>query len=535
VPFIIVVLIASGLLPARAPAAPTASAAGPIPTGTLAISGTLRNGLAITASGVTWTAVAGSIQTISYAWSACSGSSCRSLSTPPVQGYLSGVTLGPGDVGRQISVRETATDVRADGTTVAASVTARSTAAVAPWPAGTAPQVSFIYGVPQSRTASTRERLDFAQPYANPADGTVAVACAIDSGAYSSSCAATRSYLTPVLAVGPHTVHVRVTNDAGTTTASTSWTVTAMPARVVCASCSPPPHLDSSGHPVTWDWQLQGTLVYRTVDMFDIDGFDNSASVVAGIHARAGLTLAHERAICYISLGSWERFRADAPQWPAAAIGRALGGYPDEHWVDVRQLSALTPFIDARLQMCASKGFDGVEVDNIDGWNNPSGFPLTPQDAEPWLATIANEAHRLNLFVLWKNDPLLASFGVRYFDGALSEQCFAYEECTAAQNDGYTFFPGLTCDTTTMPCGVAQFAAAGKWVGEVEYKWGLPGEDGVVCDPGQACTLHQSGGAYTEVPYATFCNDVYTGFGFSAWRASESDILDGTRSFYCGS
>jgi hypothetical protein len=90
----------------------------------------------------------------------------------------------------------------------------------------------------------------------------------------------------------------------------------------------------------------------------------------------------------------------DEASWPARALGLALGGYLDEHWVDVRQLSALKPVISARLKLCARKGFDGVEVDNIDGWDNRSGFPLTPQDAEAWPARIANEAHALGMFVL---------------------------------------------------------------------------------------------------------------------------------------
>jgi hypothetical protein len=363
----------------------------------------------------------------------------------------------------------------------------------------------------------------------------VNVSCAVDGGAYSTACASSRSYLTPVLSFGSHSVHVRATNAAGTTTTSYSWTVVGMPRPAACSRCFHPPHLDSTGHPMSWDWQLQGTLVFRAVDMFDIDGTVNTASDVASIHSRPGRTLPHEKAICYLSLGSWENFRPDASGWPAQPLGLPLGGYPAEHWVDVRQLSSLRPVIRSRLQMCASKGFDGVEVDNIDGWSNPSGFPLTPQDAEPWLAAIANEAHSLDLFVLWKNEPFLASFGNRYFDGALSEQCFEYQECTSTQLDGTAFFPGLTCDATSYQCGVAQFAAASKWVGETEYKWGVPGEDGVVCDPGQACTLKQSNGAYTEVPFATFCSLVFKELGFSSWRPYESDSLDGTHSFYCWS
>jgi hypothetical protein len=134
---------------------------------------------------------------------------------------------------------------------------------------------------------------------------------------------------------------------------------------------------------------------------------------------------------------------------------------------------------------------------------------------------------------VWKNDPYLASFGERYFDGALSEQCFAYEECTAAQNDGTTFFAGMTCNTTTSPCGVQQFASAGKWVGEVEYKYGVTGEDGVVCDPSQTCTLRQNSSGYLEVPFSTFCADAYGGFGLSAMRKYESDNLVAASTFGC--
>ena len=515
-------------------AAAAALASGPTPSGKLTLTGTLQDGSTVTASGVTWTPAPGSYQSIAYSWSACA-STCATLSTPVHQPYLASTTLGPGDVGKKIRVVETATDVTPDGATISASVTYTTSSTVAAWPAGAAPRVDFVYGLPEASTASTRELFNLSEPHANPANGTVSVSCAVDGGAYSTACASSRSYLTPVLSFGSHSVHVRATNAAGTTTTSYSWTVVAMPRPAACSRCFHPPHLDSTGHPMSWDWQLQGTLVFRAVDMFDIDGTVNTASDVTKIHSRPGRTLPHEKAICYLSLGSWENFRPDMSSWPARALGLPLGGYPAEHWVDVRQLSSLLPVIDSRLQMCASKGFDGVEVDNIDGWSNASGFPLTPQDAEPWLAAIANKAHSLDLFVLWKNEPFLASFGNRYFDGALSEQCFEYQECTSTQLDGTAFFPGLTCDTTSYLCGVAQFAAASKWVGETEYKWGVPGEDGVVCDPGQACTLRQSNGAYTEAPFATFCSLVFKGFGFSAWRPYKSNSLDGTHSFYCWS
>jgi hypothetical protein len=275
---------------------------------------------------------------------------------------------------------------------------------------------------------------------------------------------------------------------------------------------------------MTWDWQLSiagNAIVYRAVDMLDIDGFNNAATVITAIHKRAGRTLAREKAICYLSLGSWENYRRDAANWPHAAIGVTLQNYDNEHWVDVRQLSTLSPIIDSRLQICAAKGFDGVEIDNIDGWDGQAtGFPLTAEDARAWLTYIANRTHALNMFVIWKNDPFQASFGVRYFDGALSEQCYSNQECTPAQNDG-----SQGCNVTTNPCGVAVFAQAGRWVGEVEYPpaAGQPG----VCDPGQNC----SGAA----KFVTYCNATWrlppNGFGFAAWRADVN--LDGGVFFAC--
>ena len=395
----------------------------------------------------------------------------------------------PGDVGKRLRLSETAVDVLASGKETHATVSYRPKRAVAAWPRGVSPRIDFVYGVPEPESAATRELFDFSPPFANRADGRVTVACAIDRGRYSRACGHSRSFMTPNLSRGRHTVRVRVSNGAGSRTTSYSWKVVALPAPTACSSCLTPTRLDANGHPMSWDWQLQGRLVFRKVDMFDIDGFDTPTGVVEAIHRRAGRTLSHERAICYLSLGSWERYRPDERRWPRAALGLTLGGYPDEHWVDVRQLRVLEPLIDARLRMCARKGFDGVEVDNIDAWDNRSCFPLTPQDAEAWLAAIADETHKLGMFVLWKNDPYLASFGERYFDGALSEQCFSFRECTARQNDGIRFFPGMRCNMTSLRCGVGQFAAAGKWVGEVEYKWGVPHEDGVVCDPGQHCIL----------------------------------------------
>ena len=99
--------------------------------------------------------------------------------------------------------------------------------------------------------------------------------------------------------------------------------------------------------------------------------------------------------------------------FPARTLGAVYYGYPQERWVDFRQLRALKPMLDARIAMCAQKGFDAVEFDDIDSFDPPSttGFHLTPGDAQNYLAYADNEAHRMGMSVLWKDSPLLSSLG----------------------------------------------------------------------------------------------------------------------------
>jgi hypothetical protein len=76
----------------------------------------------------------------------------------------------------------------------------------------------------------------------------------------------------------------------------------------------------SSDASISWNWQLQGTVPTSTnVQMFDIDGFDNSAATVAALHARGTI------AVCYLDVGTWENWRSDASQFPASVLGSSNG------------------------------------------------------------------------------------------------------------------------------------------------------------------------------------------------------------------
>lgn len=174
----------------------------------------------------------------------------------------------------------------------------------------------------------------------------------------------------------------------------------------------------------TWQWQLT-TPVDQTVkaQMFDIDLFDNSATVVAALHRRG----AH--VICYLDAGTYENFRPDAGRFPKSVLG-ATNGWPGERWLDIRQLRVLEPIMLARFQECKAKHFDGVEADNVDGYSNHSGFPLTAADQLTYNRWLARTAHRLGLSIALKNDTDQVRQLEPDFDYALDEQCFQYSECS---------------------------------------------------------------------------------------------------------
>ena len=136
------------------------------------------------------------------------------------------------------------------------------------------------------------------------------------------------------------------------------------------------------------------------------------------------------KAVCYLSAGSWERFRPDASAFPKAVLGKS-NGWPGERWLDIRKVKVLAPIMRARVRMCARKGFDAVEFDNVDGFQNATGFPLSGADQLRYDVLLANAAHERGMSALLKNDLDQIPKLLPYFDAALNEQCFQYHECDA--------------------------------------------------------------------------------------------------------
>lgn len=214
----------------------------------------------------------------------------------------------------------------------------------------------------------------------------------------------------------------------------------------------------------SWQWQLQGKLDPNLpAKVYDVDGFETTAAQVRELHRRG------KRVICYLDVGSWESYRPDRAEFPPDVIGKRYEGFPDERWLDVSRFRRFRKPLQARIAMCAGKGFDAVEPDNLAGFENRTGFAITASAQLRFNRWIAAQVHRRGMAVALKNDPVQVPQLLGSFDFAIVEQCFQYEECGR-------FVP---------------FVEAGKAVFETEY----------------------------ELPTAAFC-DRALALGFSAIRKS---------------
>ncbi|MGC4937300.1 endo alpha-1,4 polygalactosaminidase [Kribbella sp. DT2] len=169
-----------------------------------------------------------------------------------------------------------------------------------------------------------------------------------------------------------------------------------------------------------WQWQLSGPLDLSVdVPIYDVDGASTTAAQVSALHQKG------RRVICYFNAGAAQK----GDSYPESVLGKALEGWPDERWLDVRRLDVLEPIITRRIASCAAKGFDAVEPDNVDGYANDTGFPLTAAHQLAFNRMVAGVAHRHGLAVALKNDLAQVAQLEPAFDFAINEQCAEYGEC----------------------------------------------------------------------------------------------------------
>jgi len=235
--------------------------------------------------------------------------------------------------------------------------------------------------------------------------------------------------------------------------AATALALLAVSPSALAASPAPPscPPIQRNGAgiwqaaPTTapWQWQLQGRIDTSVpACVFDVDGFETPRATVAALHSSGRV------AICYLDVGSWESYRPDAKRFPRSVLGRRYEGFPDERWLDIAHFHRFAPILARRFRLCARKGFDAVEPDNLAGFENRTGFPLTATEQLRFNRWVAARVHALGMAVALKNDPRQVGALLGRFDFAIVEQCFQYEECGSYE----------------------PFVSAGKAVFEAEYE-----------------------------------------------------------------
>jgi endo-alpha-1,4-polygalactosaminidase (GH114 family) len=158
-------------------------------------------------------------------------------------------------------------------------------------------------------------------------------------------------------------------------------------------------------------------------EVIDLDLFETSEITIEQLHRKNKIV------ICYFSAGSWEKWREDANNFPTEIIGKNYIGWPGEKWLDIRSIDKLTPILRSRFDLCKQKGFDGAETDNVDGYQNNTGFPLTAEDQLKFNRWLSEQAHLRGLSIGLKNDPEQIVDLVTDFDWLLLEDCYSQDWC----------------------------------------------------------------------------------------------------------
>ncbi|MCV2393075.1 endo alpha-1,4 polygalactosaminidase [Actinotalea sp. M2MS4P-6] len=222
--------------------------------------------------------------------------------------------------------------------------------------------------------------------------------------------------------------------DTATTTATTGQ---ADPTRTAATPNTPTGTAPIPTLPPTsgvFDYQLGGTS-----DTVRLDGATLTIDVVVRDATAEPLPGAYS--VCYVNGFQSQPDQADVWLDQPALLLRDAGGTPvvDPDWPDELVLDPSTPaqrdgilaIVGPQIESCADRGFDAVEIDNLDTWTR---FDQIPEDGALALAAdYVSLAHDLGLAIAQKNAAEVADVGHDDlgFDFAIAEECFAWDECDA--------------------------------------------------------------------------------------------------------
>jgi hypothetical protein len=156
--------------------------------------------------------------------------------------------------------------------------------------------------------------------------------------------------------------------------------------------------------------------------VWDIDLFDNPSTTFSDIHNLGS------KAICYFSAGTYEDWRPDASQFQPSDLGSPLVDWDGERWLNTSSTNVRKIML-ARLELSVTKGCDGVDPDNVDGYDNDNGLGLTQASALDYINFLADAAHLRNLSIGLKNAGDIVPDVINKVEWSVQEQCVRYDEC----------------------------------------------------------------------------------------------------------
>ncbi|ORX87400.1 hypothetical protein BCR32DRAFT_264321 [Anaeromyces robustus] len=182
---------------------------------------------------------------------------------------------------------------------------------------------------------------------------------------------------------------------------------------------------------MTWNWILNANSeeidINEKVDILGVDLFDHSADFIKELKKNG------HKIICYFSAGTLEKGRPDTKKFfkiPNLVMNKMSDW--DEYYLNIKN-SAIKPLMINRLDLAVEKHCDAIEPDNVDIYLSESvkkwRDPVTRQDQINYDIWLSSEARKRGLAIALKNDIDNVITLEPYFDFAINEDCYVYEEC----------------------------------------------------------------------------------------------------------
>jgi hypothetical protein len=154
--------------------------------------------------------------------------------------------------------------------------------------------------------------------------------------------------------------------------------------------------------------------------------------------------------ICYVNAFQTQDDEDDVDRsdersnWPPELVLLELGDDPNwggEYLIDIstpERRTAAAAWLEPMIATCADKGFEAVELDNLDSWTRFEDTPMEDRvpfgeaDAVAFAELLAGVARAHGLAVAQKNTvelPAEVARGRIGFDFAIAEECGHWDEC----------------------------------------------------------------------------------------------------------